>query len=191
MVELKLVKTGKVAFQVKVTLLGVNPPVWRRFLADPAMTLHKFHKALQEVMGWMDGHLYEFDCAGIRVGVPDPDFGDEIISSRKVKLGEVLRAPGDKVEYLYDPGDGWYHKIFLEKFVEPEPSVKLPHCLAGKRACPSEDCGGPWGYKELLAALADPRHPAHKDKVEWLDRPFDPEAFNLKDMNEGLRIEFK
>ena len=102
-----------------------------------------------------------------------------------------MKAAGDKVEYLYDPGDGWYHTVLLEKVLEPEPAMKLPHCLEGKRACPPEDCGGPTGYEDLLAALADPKHPEHEDRVEWLGEPFDPEKFDLKGVNEGLRAGFK
>lgn len=60
-------------------------------------------------------------------------------------------------------------------------------CLAGKRACPPEDCGGDWGYAHLLKALKNPRHPEYRKRMEWLGEEFDPKAFELEEVNEGLR----
>jgi hypothetical protein len=181
----------KVVYQIKVTLQEVDPPVWRKFLADPAMTMQKFHEALQIVLGWTDTHLYEFNHEEDRIGLPDPEFSDDIISARKVKLGDVLREPGDTVDYCYDMGDGWEHEVALEKLLPPEPGLKLPRCLEGKRACPPEDCGGPPGYENFLEALRDPKHPEHGEMEDWIGGPFDPEEFDLEEVNEGLRVEFK
>jgi hypothetical protein len=89
--------------------------------------------------------------------------------------------------YEYDFGDGWEHGIQLEKIVGPEPGVHYPRCLAGRRACPPEDCGGVWGYAELLEILADPRHPEHAERLEWLGGPIDPEAFDPDEVNNLLK----
>jgi hypothetical protein len=182
----KTEKTPKAVYRIKVTLQEVAPPVWRRLLADPAMNLHQFHEALQVVMGWTHSHLYEFRLGKERIGVPDPEFGGDIQSARKVKLGEVLREEGDKLVYLYDMGDGWEHEVVLEKILPPEEGKKPPVCLEGERACPPEDCGGPPGYENLLQAVRDPKHPEHKDLTAWLDGPFDPEKFNLEEVNKEL-----
>lgn len=155
------------------------------------MDLHKFHGALQVVMGWMKGHLYEFDVAGERVGIPDPKFGDDIRSDRKIKLADAPRAPGDRVLYAYDMGDGWEHDVVLEEVLAAEPGLKLPACLEWENACPPEDCGGVGGYEELREAIRDPKHPRHREMLEWLDRPFDPAKFDLQDVNEGLRAQFR
>jgi hypothetical protein len=42
--------------------------------------------------------------------------------------------------------------------------------------CPPEDCGGPWGYAEMLEAIADPKHECHADLTEWIGDDFDPRA---------------
>ena len=68
-----------------------------------------------------------------------------------------------------------------------EAGVKYPRCLDGKRACPPDDCGGPWGYGDFLDAIADPKHPDHDDKIEWVGGKFDPEAFDLKKVNKLLK----
>jgi len=64
-------------------------------------------------------------------------------------------------------------------------------CTAGKRACPPEDCGGIWGYANLLDALADPAHEEHEELLEWAGEDFDPEAFEPKAVNAHLeRLSF-
>jgi len=91
--------------------------------------------------------------------------------------------------YTYDFGDGWEHDIVLEKVLPPDPVVGLS-CLAGKGACPPEDCGGAWGYANLKEALADPGHEEHEDLLDWLGldsaADFDPAQFGLDEVNARL-----
>jgi len=103
-----------------------------------------------------------------------------------VTLGEVCPKVKSKLIYEYDFGDGWEHTVEVQKIIEPETSVEYPVCLAGKKACPPEDCGGVWGYYEMLEAIADPNHEQHEDIVEWLGDEFDPDAFDLKEVNAML-----
>ena len=65
--------------------------------------------------------------------------------------------------------------------------MAYPRCVAGARACPLEDCGGPWGYQALLEAVLDPDHPDHDEMSEWLDEDFDSEAFDLDAANAKLQ----
>jgi hypothetical protein len=62
-----------------------------------------------------------------------------------------------------------------------------PTCIAGERAGPPEDCGGPWGYNELLEALADPKHERHEELTEWIGEGFVPTAFDQVELNAALR----
>jgi len=57
----------------------------------------------------------------------------------------------------------------------------------GKRACPPEDIGGPWRYTDFIEAVLDIAHPEHEDMVEWVGGEFDPEAFNIEEINENLK----
>ena len=66
------------------------------------------------------------------------------------------------------------------------PELAYPVCLAGERACPPDDCGGVWGYADLLEALADPKHPEHEWLTEWAGGPIDPEAFDRDEVNKQL-----
>ncbi len=96
-------------------------------------------------------------------------------------------SPKTGLVYEYDFGDGWEHRLELQKIVPPEPGTRYPTCLAGKRACPPEDCGGVWGYMDLIEALADPEHERHEELLDWIGGEFDPEAFDLDGTNELLR----
>ncbi|MBL8776863.1 MAG: plasmid pRiA4b ORF-3 family protein [Acidimicrobiales bacterium] len=181
-------------FQLKVTLLGIKPPVWRRVLVDGASTLDQVHEVIQAAFGWWNYHLHEFEVGDDRYGVPDEDynpeydFGPPTIDEGLVRLDSVA-GEGSKFDYAYDFGDDWRHRIVVEKVLPADGGapVTVPACVDGRRACPPEDCGGPWGYEELLAILADPSHPEHTERLEWLGRPFDPDAFEAGDFETNLR----
>ena len=68
----------------------------------------------------------------------------------------------------------------------PEPGLRYPICLAGKRACPPEDSSGVWGYVHFVEAVNDPQHPNHADMREWWGESFDSEAFDAEDINRWL-----
>lgn len=182
-------------FQLKVTLLSTKPPIWRRVLVDGASTLDQVHEVIQAAFGWWNCHLHEFEVGDARYGAPDPDhdpaygWGPPTLDERRVRLDSVV-GQGTKLTYTYDFGDDWRHRILVEK-VRPAGDVAtpavVPACIDGRRACPPEDCGGPWGYEELLAILADPTHPEHDARQEWLGRPFDPSAFDPDDFEVNLR----
>ncbi|HEX6827894.1 MAG TPA: plasmid pRiA4b ORF-3 family protein, partial [Burkholderiales bacterium] len=91
----------------------------------------------------------------------------------------------------YDFGDDWFHAIKVEKVLEPEAGAVYPRCVEGGRACPPEDCGGVWGYANMLEALADPKHEEHEEYLEWLCGPFDTEAFDLDAVNRELKRRFQ
>ena len=87
----------------------------------------------------------------------------------------------------YDFGDSWEHELLVEKRLPLEAGKRYPVCLTGKRACPPEDCGGIWGYASLLEAIRDPEHPEHEEMLEWVGGEFDPEAFDLDEVNRELQ----
>lgn len=172
--------------QLKVTLLGVNPHIWRRLLMPCVFTMAQLHTVLQNAVGWEDCHLHEFQVGGLTIGAPDPDAPRTLINEKKVRLLDVLGKDGAKGVYTYDFGDGWEHSIVVEKVLASEPGVAYPVCVAGKRCGPPEDSGGPFGYQNLLEALGDPKHEEHKTMPEWIGGDFDPEAFSVEDVNRRL-----
>ena len=176
-------------YQIKVTLEGSKPPIWRRILVPINITLGELHHILQAVMGWWDYHLHQFIVGGTYYGVPHPDYDDylEMRDESQVKLNEIVAGEGFKFRYEYDFGDSWLHNLLVEKVLPPEPGQQYPVCIKGKRACPPEDVGGVWGYDDFLEAIQNPNHPEHDDYLEWIGGEFDPEEFDLDEVNEALR----
>jgi hypothetical protein len=174
-------------YQMKVTLEDSKPPIWRRIHVTSATTLYKLHKILQVVIGWSDYHLHEFIIDEMHYGEPSPDYDFKMNNEKTVKLGQVVSEEGAKFAYIYDFGDYWYHKILVEKILPLEPDKRYPICIKGKRACPPEDCGGIWGYYDFLKTIQNPNHPEHDHMLKWVGGSFDPEAFNLDSINQGLR----
>lgn len=175
-------------YRLAVTLGDTDPPVWRGVLVDGARTLDHLHEVLQAALGWWNCHLHEFEIGSHRYGIPDPDWdiGPPTRDGRRTRLDAVAHA-GDEFRYRYDFGDGWVHTVRVEEVLPAAAVVRVPACIEGRRACPPEDCGGPWGYRELLEILADPAHPEHADRAAWLGRPLDPEAFDPGDFEHNLR----
>ena len=175
------------AYQMKVTLEDSKPPIWRRIQVTSATALYRLHKILQEVMGWSDYHLHEFIIDNMHYGEPSQDYAFKMKNDKTMKLDQVISAEGTKFAYIYDFGDNWYHKILVEKILPLEADKHYPICLKGKRACPPEDCGGIHGYYGFVDAIQNPNHPEHDDMLEWVGGSFDPEAFDLDEINQKLR----
>jgi len=174
-------------YQIKVTLDGSKPPIWRRIQVRSDVSLEKLHYILQAVMGWTNSHLHQFIVGGISFGEPHPDYGDSMQDERRMRLKQITTSEGFKFHYEYDFGDSWMHTLLVEKVLEPEPGQQYPVCIKGKGACPPEDVGGMWGYYNFLEALGDPNHAEHEMYLEWIGGEFDPQEFDLEETNEILR----
>jgi hypothetical protein len=177
-------------FQLKITLLDIEPPIWRRIQTRDC-TLDALHDVLQVVMGWENCHLHRFDIIGQAFGDPDlfeEDFLEfDMRDSRKTMLSQIVPKDGKRCRFIYeyDFGDDWRHKIVFEGNPDAQPGVIYPTCLEGERRCPPEDVGGTGGYQDYLEALADPSHENHKDFLKWRGR-FDPELFDLNQVQRQL-----
>jgi hypothetical protein len=176
-------------YQLKVTLRNSKPPIWRRIEVPGNIGLDKLHHILQATMGWWNSHLHQYIVGQTYYGQPDPEYGYdlEMEDERKVKLNQIAPSEKSRFIYEYDFGDGWEHLIVVEKILPPEKGVRYPRCIKGKRACPPEDVGGMWGYESFLEAIKDPNHPEHEDMLDWWGDDFDPEAFDLEEINDALQ----
>ena len=180
-------KPAPSTYDLKITLLEIDPPIWRRLQVPGTIWLCCLHDAIQIAMGWTDSHLHQFEKDGTNWGVAEwDDTGDlELTSEDRVPLGEVLKFAGDKLIYSYDFGDGWRHEVVLEKITPSEALIK-PVCLAGERRCPPEDVGGPRGYQQFLEAVFDPKHQEFEHYRQWAGRPIHAEEFDLQAVNRVL-----
>jgi hypothetical protein len=181
--------TGTSIISLKVTLRGIKPPIWRRLLMPGTMTLADLHQAIQAAMGWEDGHLHAFDIDGRQYG--DRRTLDDVADENRLALNALLKSGVARFGYTYDFGDDWEHTVAIEKTLPAVDGRSYPACVAGKRNCPPEDCGGPWGYHDLLAVLADPAHPEHAERIEWIGEAFDPEEFVIEIADAALAARFR
>jgi hypothetical protein len=147
------------------------------------------HKIIQIAFGWEDDHLHQFikDRKFYTVRHPNDPTWDELDNTdykkEKTHLSDLIKTEKDLLDYEYDFGDSWMHLILLEKISPADPAVKYPVCLDGQRNGPPEDCGGIWGYAELLQILKNPKHEEYEDYLEWVGEKFDPESFNMNRVN--------
>jgi hypothetical protein len=172
--------------ELNVTLLEVQPPVWRRLLMSADASLHRLHRNIQIAMGWEDRHLYEFRAGGQSYGDLEREGSGRLLDARTAKVKQLLPDVDSRILYEYDPGDGWEHEVRLVQLRPPDPTAVIPACLDGARACPPEDVGGPTGYAEFLAAIRNPSHPEHGSMLAWCGGGFDPELFDSRAVNAHL-----
>jgi hypothetical protein len=173
-------------YQLKVNLLKITPPIWRRLLVPDNCSLDDLHIIIQCAMGWSNHYLHSFESKG-QCYKSGSLFGNgrhyDALNTTNVKLSDLKLKVKDSFLYIYEFIDYWEHRIILEEITTPDMLIKYPLCLDGRRACPPEDCGGPLGYKKILVAFKNKRDSKHHDINEWLPKDFDPEHFDKDDVN--------
>ena len=181
--------TKRDTLEFSIGLTEIEPRIWRRIEVPASYSFWDLHVAIQDSMGWLDYHLHAFRIQNPKtgaldeIGIPDEDaFEGEpgFLPGWQIPAVRYFQRLGDRAEYEYDFGDSWQHEVVLEAVRRRHAKTKYPRCVAGARACPPEDCGGPRGYAELLATIADPAHEEHESTLRWLGGRFDPEAFDAR-----------
>lgn len=172
------------AYELKISLKHSRPLIWRSVLIPADYTLAQLHDVIQVAMGWENSHLHGFTVGKQQYGPPELD---DAINEEKVKLKQIFPKVGSKILYEYDFGDSWLHEIKLEDVIKDAMELDRPLCTSGQRACPPEDCGGLGGYEGLLEVLSDPKDPEHKEMLQWLGGPFNPDLFNPDAVNSRLK----
>lgn len=184
-------KMKPVMYQIRILLKDSDPAIWRRILVRSDPTLRALHHILQVVMGWTNSHMHQFVFKKKYYGYPDRDgednFGLKTFDDTKIRLEELLTDKGQCLTYEYDLGDSWQHFLTVEKVLPLDQDKTPALCLAGARACPPEDVGGIGGYEDFLNAVRHPNHREHKSMLRWIGGAFDPEAFDLNQVNRKLQ----
>ncbi len=185
------------ALQFKVTLNASTPKIWRRILVPADYSFFDLHVAIQDAMGWTDSHLHAFylDPGAKRteqvvIQYPNPDhddfFGEPALDERKEGIADWFGSRIKQCVYAYDFGDDWDHTVLFERQLATSLGASYPQCIAGANACPPEDCGGVWGYADLQKIIKNPKHPDHRDMMEWLglekSSDFDPTEFDSREI---------
>lgn len=172
---------------IKVSLRYLKPPVWRRLQVSSTTSLAQLHHIIQAAMGWHDCHLHQFEVNG-RYYADPAQMLEETTDEARLTLAQM--QVGQRFAYWYDFGDDWWHDIQVEAIDRADPALTYPRCVTGRRACPPEDCGGPWGFAELIDALGDDKHPQREFYRDWMEQigelDYDPARFDLAEINEAL-----
>lgn len=174
------------AVQLRVAPRHIEPEIWRRLVVPASLTLRQLHAVLQTAMGWEDYHLHLFDVDGVLYGDVEELEGHPLGEEETFTIAQAAEAVRE-FSYEYDFGDSWHHDIVIEQIM-PSVGIGTPHLIDGARACPPEDCGGSGGYEHLLEVLADPSDEKHADMLAWVGGSYDPEAFNLDELNAALEL---
>jgi hypothetical protein len=175
-------------YQIKVGLRGAKPPIWRRLEVPADIGLAKLHRVIQIAFDWDDSHMHVFETPYGSFGAADRELGHR--AEAPVTLEQIAPTAKSKVTYTYDFGDNWDHDIVVEKVLDRDAAAVYPRCTGGRKAAPPEDCGGLWGYAELVEVLTDPSHPEHEERLDWLGlksaSEFDPDHFDTEPVNQAL-----
>lgn len=169
-------------YQFHISLQEIEPPIWRRFQVRDDTPLGTLHEIVQFVMGWEDQHLHEFVFGNTHFGIADDEMGMDVQDEDDATLRSLGMKVGSVLGYEYDFGDGWEHELLLEEILPPVPATRYPICVEGERACPPEDCGGPFGYENILRILAMPAKKRSEDDLymlDWVGEEYDPEEFDI------------
>lgn len=162
------------AYQLKITLQEIEPPIWRRIVIKNNISFRTLHDIIQETFGWENYHLYEFELGYGRIA--DLDF----------MISDFLKSIDD-FTYIYDMGDCWVHRIEIEKTFTPRSNSQYPRCIAGKRNCPPEDIGGSYRYMQALKIIKNHKYPEYREVREYIGKDFSPEYFSKQEVNERLK----
>ena len=177
-------------YQLKITIKGSKPPIWRRVVVPEQFTFCQLHQVIQEAFGWCDYHLHEFEFKKLGLLIRDLDEGEDQMMSRGCDVLEegtqigTLITQNPRFIYTYDFGDSWEHQILLEK--EVEYGYSYPQVLKYKGDNIPEDCGGIGGYYDLLDQLADPEAEEHDLMEDWAVQQGMGE-YDLDEVNANLK----
>lgn len=177
-------------YLLKISLVDIEPQIWRRIVVPASITLDRLHDVIQIVMGWTDSHLHQFTIGKKRY-TEYLEYQEDGFEDGNYRLGDLVKQKNRKFSYLYDFGDSWEHEIVLEnnRYVNPDPHYfadsdpqSAIECLEGARACPPEDVGGVPGYYEFCKAMKNPKHKEHKSYLEWYGSDYDSEKFDVEEV---------
>ncbi|WP_196592953.1 plasmid pRiA4b ORF-3 family protein [Pectinatus sottacetonis] len=205
------------AYQVRIKLLDFHHDIWREVIIPADINFKLLHNTIQTSMGWYNSHLYEFNLPDekLRITNDEESFSNFKTARKKYTkispadnnnkliyelLKTTIKRPQDlKIEnymekykflnYIYDFGDNWVHRIFLREILT-DYQYSYPTIISGIGACPPEDVGGTACYDEFLTAWSDPNHPEHNDTVKWGNTQH-YHSFNQKTANNQLKNCFK
>ena len=204
------------AYQIKITLVGSSPLIWRKVIVPADITFKRLHDVIQFSMGWKNYHLYDFNIrkeniiiTGDEERIAEYEFYSKMkltkkndphgfiantlkvkpMLSSKVKIDKYLKEE-QSIEYIYDFGDYWKHDITLEKVID-DYQHGYPTCVDADGGCPPEDVGGILGYMEFLDVMNDKNNPEYENLKEWAESQGYEDDFDIVYVNAIMAKQLK
>lgn len=187
-------------YYLRVTLKDSEPTIWRDILVPSDLTLDRLHYVIQAAMGWENTHLHQFIAEKVlytdddtdsnnrdEYGLDADDSNEHDRNEKQYTVSQLLTKETASILYEYDPGDSWTHHIELKKILPADSLAHLPRCIKGKQACPPEDCGGIWGYADMLDAIQNAKNADSDEVLAWCGDNFNPDHFDIDEVNRVLR----
>lgn len=180
-------------YTLRVTLKGIKPAIYRKFNVPSNISLRHLSELLLEIMGWMNEHLNQFrKCDKYYAPAYQREHEMPVLfglaqnfNQEDYTLSDLLAEKGKSIEWEYDFGDSWLHEVKLSSIGEYKEGEPLVSFVKGERECPPEDCGGIWGYLDLLKLYAKKATrkrltEEEKERLDWydMDEDFDPDLFD-------------
>ncbi|MBO9463580.1 MULTISPECIES: plasmid pRiA4b ORF-3 family protein [Alphaproteobacteria] len=174
--------------RLHIKLDDIEPRIWRRVEVPLAMSLKGLHDVIQAVMLFEDYHLFEFEAGGRHYDVPDPaeDYGRKTYAAKNARIRTLIDRGITTFAYTYDFGDNWRHTVVVESVEAADPAFEYPRFLEGENRAPPEDVGGTFGFADFLEAMAKPRHPQHRELVQWHGGRFEPGDISVDLINQRI-----
>ena len=175
---------------LRIELQGIEPLTWRRVGVSTTMSLMDLHRVIQELMGWLDSHLWDFEAAGRRYAMrlpSEPDWNERYEDAEAATLRALADTGVRRMNYVYDMGDYWEHAVIIERVTAPLPNVTYPQFLGGERRCPPEDSGGAPGYYGFLENIGSEDRSERESALDWYGGPYDPNDIGEQEVISALR----
>ncbi len=182
--KVKKSKSPKV-YEFTVSLEGITPVVWRKFLIHEFIELSELHMLIQMTMGWEAKHLYMFEINGLSYSDLETAEEQDVNDAEGTLLCDVIGS-SKEFSYTYDFGDDWRHKVEVTAELEHDPRINYPICIGGENACPPEDCGGIHGFHKLKKVLRGKDSEEKDNIIEWLGGFYDPTSFDPNFVNKHM-----
>lgn len=194
--------------KLKIELQNAPVKIIRKVLVPEDINMWQFHLVIQDAMGWLDEHLFEFKDKKwhprISVMIKDDEFDFGFFhqaefsnSPEEAGLKKVFVELNESKPffYWYDFGDDWWHKISFQRVSKKDLALfkGIPVCTEAIGACPPEDVGGVWGYAAFIEAINDKKHPQYAELREWANlepkEKYDPNVVDIDEINDILKWE--
>jgi hypothetical protein len=175
---------------LRIEMEGIQPLIWRRVSVRSGISLTGLHHVIQAAMGWLNCHLWAFEADNRRFSmrVPsEPEWNERYENSEAITLGMLLQAGVRRMEYVYDMGDDWEHRVIVERLTVPIFEVNYPQFLGGEWRCPPEDCGGIPGYYEFMKNVTSKRKDKRAHAIAWYGGPYDADDIGEATIVAALR----